>query len=91
MNEPYQSYWLSAYDVASIRLNGGDRAIEVTPFPFDLDQSFIGTVASCSLAENRGSRLMPTDIIVVTLTAAAFGIFAATLYWADLHTGGLGK
>jgi hypothetical protein len=31
---------------------------------------------------------MPTDIIV-TLIAAAFGIFAATL--ADLHTGGLSK
>jgi hypothetical protein len=28
---------------------------------------------------------MPTDIIVVALIAAAFGIFAATLYWADLH------
>ena len=34
---------------------------------------------------------MPTDIIVVTLIAAAFGIFAARLYWADLHTGGLSK
>jgi hypothetical protein len=34
---------------------------------------------------------MPTDIIVVTLIAAAFGIFAATLYWADLHTGVLSK
>jgi hypothetical protein len=29
---------------------------------------------------------MPTEIIVVALIAAAFGIFAATLYWADLHT-----
>jgi hypothetical protein len=34
---------------------------------------------------------MPKDIIVVALIAAAFGIFAATLYWADLHTGGLSK
>jgi len=31
---------------------------------------------------------MPTDIIVVALIAAAFGIFAVTLYWPDLHTGG---
>jgi len=34
---------------------------------------------------------MQTDIIVVALIAAAFGTFAATLYWADLHTGGLSK
>jgi len=31
------------------------------------------------------------DIIVVALIAAAFGIFAATLYWADLRTRGLSK
>jgi hypothetical protein len=29
---------------------------------------------------------MPIDTIVVVLMAAAFGIFAATLYWADLRT-----
>jgi hypothetical protein len=29
---------------------------------------------------------MPVDTIVVVLMAAAFGIFAATLYWADLRT-----
>ena len=29
---------------------------------------------------------MPIDTIVVVLIAAAFGIFAATLYWADLRT-----
>jgi hypothetical protein len=34
---------------------------------------------------------MPIDIIVVALIAAAFGIFAATLYWADLRTRGLSK
>jgi hypothetical protein len=34
---------------------------------------------------------MPTDIIVVALIAAAFGIFAATLYWADLRTRGVSK
>jgi hypothetical protein len=32
---------------------------------------------------------MPIDTIVVVLMAAAFGIFAATLYWADLRTRGL--
>ena len=31
---------------------------------------------------------MPVDMIVVVLMAAAFGIFAATLYWADLRTRG---
>ena len=34
---------------------------------------------------------MPIDIIVVALIAAAFGIFAATLYWADLRTRELSK
>jgi hypothetical protein len=29
---------------------------------------------------------MSTEIIMATLIAAAFGIFAATLCWADLHT-----
>jgi hypothetical protein len=32
---------------------------------------------------------MPTDTIVVLIMAAAFGIFAATLYWADLRTRGV--
>jgi len=34
---------------------------------------------------------MTTQIVVVAFIAVAFGIFAATLYWADLHTGGLSK
>jgi hypothetical protein len=34
---------------------------------------------------------MPTDTIVVLIMASAFGIFAATLYWADLHTRRLSK
>jgi hypothetical protein len=29
---------------------------------------------------------MSTDLIVVIVMAAAFGIFAGTLYWADLRT-----
>ena len=29
---------------------------------------------------------MPTDLIVVIIMAAAFGVFAATLYWAELQT-----
>jgi hypothetical protein len=33
---------------------------------------------------------MPTEIIVAVLMAA-FGIFAATLYWADMHTREPGK
>ena len=28
---------------------------------------------------------MPRDLIAVSLMAAAFGIFAAALYWADLQ------
>jgi hypothetical protein len=34
---------------------------------------------------------MPTDIIVVALMAVAFGLFAATLYWADVYTRGVSK
>jgi hypothetical protein len=34
---------------------------------------------------------MPADMIVVLVMATAFGIFAATLYWADLQTRGLSK
>jgi hypothetical protein len=29
---------------------------------------------------------MATDLIAVVAMAVAFGIFAATLYWADLRT-----
>jgi hypothetical protein len=34
---------------------------------------------------------MPTEIIVIAIVAAAFGLLAATLYWADLQTRGLTK
>jgi hypothetical protein len=34
---------------------------------------------------------MPMDMIAATLMAAAFGVFAATLYWADLRTRELSK
>jgi hypothetical protein len=34
---------------------------------------------------------MPTDTIVVLIMAVALGIFAGTLYWADLHTRPLSK
>jgi hypothetical protein len=34
---------------------------------------------------------MPTDTIIVLFMATAFGIFAATLYWADLRTRGVSK
>jgi hypothetical protein len=72
----------------------GDRLEEVAPsaLPFDLDQSFYWHCRHhAPYAENPGSRPMPTDIIVVALIAAAFGIFAATLYWADLRTRGVSK
>ena len=34
---------------------------------------------------------MPLDIILVVIIAGAFGILAATLFWADLQTRELGK
>ena len=34
---------------------------------------------------------MPLDTIMAVLIAAAFGIFAATMYWADLQTRDLRK
>jgi hypothetical protein len=41
--------------------------------------------------EEQRESFMPTDTIVVLVMAAAFGIFAATLYWADLRTRGVTK
>ena len=44
------------------------------------------------MAPQKGrSHPMPLDIILVVFIAAGFGIFAATLFWADLQTRGLGK
>ena len=34
---------------------------------------------------------MSMDTIVVVFIAAAFGVSAAALYWADLQTRGVGK
>jgi len=44
---------------------------------------------SIMASPERRESSMPIDTIVVVLMAAAFGIFAATLYWADLRTRGL--
>src|SRR5215831_11662797 len=55
---------------------------------FDQDQSLYRRAKHHGSPERRES-LMPIDTIVVVLMAAAFGIFAATLYWADLRTRGL--
>jgi hypothetical protein len=47
--------------------------------------------ASMMAPEARRESFMPTDTIVVLVMAAAFGIFAATLYWADLRTRGVSE
>jgi hypothetical protein len=51
------------------------------------------TPARCRmmLPLNQGSHAMPTDTIVVLIMAVAFGIFAGTLYWADVQTRALPK
>jgi hypothetical protein len=49
------------------------------------------TATSMMAPEERRESFMPTDTIVVLVMAAAFGIFAATLYWADLRTRGVAK
>jgi hypothetical protein len=38
-----------------------------------------------------GVRSMPTEIILLAFIGAGFCVFAATLYWADFQTRGLGK
>jgi hypothetical protein len=38
-----------------------------------------------------GVRSMPTEIILLAFIGAGFCLFAGTLYWADMHTRGLGK
>jgi hypothetical protein len=35
--------------------------------------------------------MLPMEVIALALIATAFCAFAATLYWADLQTRGLGK
>ena len=49
------------------------------------------SAASMMAPEERKESFMATDTIVVLVMAAAFGIFAATLYWADLRTRGVTK
>jgi hypothetical protein len=34
---------------------------------------------------------MPMELLVLALIVTAFCAFAATLYWADMQTRGLGK
>jgi hypothetical protein len=55
----------------------------------DLIKIKASTAAPSIMPPERRESSMPVDTIVVVLMAAAFGIFAATLYWADLHTRGL--
>ena len=55
----------------------------------DLIKIKASTAAPSIMAPERRESSMPIDTIVVALMAAAFGIFAATLYWADLRTRGL--
>ena len=49
------------------------------------------SAASMMAPEERRESFMPTDTIVVLAMASAFGIFAATLYWAGLRTRGVSK
>ena len=49
------------------------------------------SAASIMAPETQREQPMPTDTIVVLIMATAFGIFAATLYWADLRTRGVSK
>jgi hypothetical protein len=39
----------------------------------------------------QGVKLMPSESIVIATVVAAFGVFAATLLWADLQTRAVGK
>jgi hypothetical protein len=58
---------------------------------FDLGQDLGAKAPDYGTDEPDGVRSMPTDIIVIAMVAAVFGLFAATLYWADLQTRGLTK
>jgi hypothetical protein len=57
---------------------------------FDQDQNRQGGLPH-DAPWNQGSHAMPTDAIVVLIMAVAFGIFAGTLYWADVQTRALPK
>ena len=49
------------------------------------------SAASIMVPQKQREPPMPTDTIIVLFMATAFGIFAATLYWADLRTRGVSK
>ena len=81
-------------DIGSSCLPGVARRVKrsaVSPLAFDRDQSPRADVPQYGTDEPDGVRSMPTEIIVIAIVAAAFGLFAATLYWADLQTRGLTK
>jgi hypothetical protein len=67
-------------------LRRSDFRIPIISLLFDQDQNQPCNFPHDVPRVKQGSYAMPIDVIVVLLMAAAFGIFAGTLYWADLHT-----
>jgi hypothetical protein len=58
---------------------------------FDRDQSLDSRSSHDAAIDQRRPSMLPMEIIVLALIVTAFCSFAATLYWADLQTRGLGK
>jgi hypothetical protein len=74
------------------RVGAGRRVAQTgVQLSFDRDQSLKVGVGHHGVDEPDGVRSMPTEIIVIASIMAAFAAFAATLYWADLRTRGLGR
>jgi hypothetical protein len=68
-----------------------DCAIRNIGCRLDLDQSPDRRLRPTILSTIQGAKPMPTEMIVISAIVAAFGLFAATLFWADLQTRELGK
>jgi hypothetical protein len=57
---------------------------------FDLDQSLDRDIPYHAPVNPR-SIPMSTNFVVIVAIVAAFGVFAATLFWADIQTRGLSR
>jgi len=75
-----------------LELSAGSRRAHISDHiaVWSRSKSSIG-ISDTVLPAKLGESFMPTDTIVVLIMATAFGIFAATLYWADVRTRGLSK
>jgi hypothetical protein len=77
--------------LASAQALFGSEARSFLPVSFDRDQSLDPRSSHDATVDQRRRSMLPMEMIVLALIVTAFCAFAATLYWADLQTRGVGK